>query len=240
MNKKFENIFDVSKSRTYINLGFKDYIAARVLMNNGLLIQGATLASTSIEKYFKAILTLNKIAYKKHLDSELCNKLKNFDPDMYDTFNESFLYMLIKCYKLRYIDNALNEFSIVIAQFPLLAELDFSISKIEQKLNIFQDGKKLELGYRQMWNQKAPELIKNNFVFLGTSKGNFIETNESKVYCLRLDPNFGIQSSLLETYYTAAKQSYDGDFSREFVITDYPTIDKPHTGFELPFKAKAS
>jgi len=57
---------------------------------------------------------------------------------------------------------------------------------------------------------------------------------------LRLDPNFGIQSSLLETYYTAAKQSYDGDFSREFVITDYPRIDKPHTGFELPFKAKAS
>jgi len=101
---------------------------------------------------------------------------------MYDTFNESFLYMLIKCYKLRYIDNALNEFSIVIAQIPLLAELDFSISKLEQQLNIFQDGKKLELGYRQMWNRKAPELIKNNFVFLGTSKGNFIETNESKVY----------------------------------------------------------
>jgi len=41
MNKKFENIFDVSKSRTYINLGFKDYIAARVLINNGLSYSGS-------------------------------------------------------------------------------------------------------------------------------------------------------------------------------------------------------
>ena len=238
MNKKFENIFDIAKSMTYINLGFKDYIAARVLINNGLLIQGATLASTSIEKYFKAILTLNKITSKKHLNNELCTKLRQIDSDLYNTFSESFLNFLIKCYKLRYIDDAPNEFSLVIIQYPLLAELDFTISKIEKKLNIFKDGKKLELGYRQVWNAKTSEFTKDNYIFLGISKGNFIETHESKVHCLRLDPNFGIQRAVIETSYTAAKQPHDGDFSREFVITDYPTVDNPNTGFELPFKPK--
>ena len=238
MNKRFENPFDIAKSRTYLDIGFRDYIAARVLINNGILLQGAILASTSIEKYIKAILMLNKIASHKHLNMDLCGKLKNFDQALYSALNESFLEMLIRCYKLRYIDDAPDHFSIVLIQFPLLAELDYTISKIEEKIHIYQDGKKLVLSYRQMWNNKNPEFTTNNYVYLGISKNSFIETQESKVYCMRLDPNFGFPRSNIETYYTAERQPHDGNFSRDFVISDYPTENNPKAGFVLPYKAK--
>jgi len=238
MNRQYQNIFDVSKSRTLISMGFRDYVAARVLINNGLLLQGATLASTSIEKYFKAILILNKKKSHKHLNAELCNLVKEFDPDLYNNLNLSFLELLIKCYTLRYLDDAPNKFSVVFIQYPLLAELDYSVSKIEKKFHIYQDSKKLDLDYRQTWNNKDPEFTANNYIYNGMSKVNFIETNESKVHCLRLDPNFGIDRAIIETYYTATKQPHDGNFLREFVISDYPTTENPNTGFELPFKPK--
>ncbi|MDO9302222.1 MAG: hypothetical protein Q7T89_12600 [Anaerolineales bacterium] len=238
MHKKFENPFDLTKSRAYLDIGFRDYVAARVLINNGLLLQGAILASTSIEKYFKAVLTLNKITSRSHLNLDLCNKFNSFDPSLYNTFNKSFLEMLIRCYKLRYIDDVPDHFSVVFIQFPLLAELDYTISKIEEKINIYQDGKKLEFGYRQMWNNKNPEFTENNYIYLGISKNSFIQDKESKVHCMRLDPNFGYPRSTIEVYYTAERQPYDGNFSRDFIISDYPTLENPNTGIELPFKAR--
>jgi len=240
MNKKFENPFDIAKARNYLDVGFRDYVAARVLINNGLLLQGTILASTSVEKYFKSILTLNEIASHQHLNVELCNKVKIFDPTLYNAFNSSFLEILIRCYKLRYIDDVPDNFSIVLMQYPLLAELDYIISKIEEKINIFQDGKKLELGYRQNWKNKNPEFVTNNYIYLGVSKNKFIESQESKVHCLRLDANLGFQRTNIEVYYTAEKQPHDGNFSKDFVISDYPTTENPNAGIELPYKAKSA
>jgi HEPN domain-containing protein len=37
-------------------MAYEDYITSRFLLNNGHTLQGAILASTAIEKYFKAML----------------------------------------------------------------------------------------------------------------------------------------------------------------------------------------
>ena len=59
MNKRFENPLDMAKSRAYLDIGFRGYIAARVLINSGTLLQGVILAGTSIEKYIKAKIINN-------------------------------------------------------------------------------------------------------------------------------------------------------------------------------------
>ena len=50
----------------YLNLGYKDYLAARVLINAHLPVQGSILASTAIEKYFKAILSIHGALKRQH------------------------------------------------------------------------------------------------------------------------------------------------------------------------------
>ena len=42
-----------------MDLGYRDYVAARFLLNNHLIIQGLTLASTAVEKYLKALIVYN-------------------------------------------------------------------------------------------------------------------------------------------------------------------------------------
>ena len=41
-----------------MDLGYRDYIAARFLLNNKFIIQGLTLASTALEKYLKSLIVL--------------------------------------------------------------------------------------------------------------------------------------------------------------------------------------
>ena len=47
------------KGHWLMDLGYRDYIAARLLLNNHMIIQGLTLASTSVEKYLKALIVFN-------------------------------------------------------------------------------------------------------------------------------------------------------------------------------------
>jgi hypothetical protein len=81
----------------------------------------------------------------------------------------------------RAVDAIPDDFSIVFIQCPPLAELDYTISKVEVKIHVYQEGKKLEPGYRQNWKNKNPEFLSNNYTYLGISKNKFNETLESKV-----------------------------------------------------------
>lgn len=53
MNNQVER---VNKALGFIRAAYSDYIAARVLLNRNYTLQGAILASTAIEKYFKALI----------------------------------------------------------------------------------------------------------------------------------------------------------------------------------------
>lgn len=59
------------KGSALIDLGYRDYIASRFLLNNQFIIQGLTLASTAVEKYLKSLLLFNlseREWYNYHFD----------------------------------------------------------------------------------------------------------------------------------------------------------------------------
>ena len=62
---------DIALAVTHFRLvGYQDYVAARLLLRNGLEIQGLILASTCMEKYLKEVLATAGKATATHLDSE--------------------------------------------------------------------------------------------------------------------------------------------------------------------------
>ncbi|WP_281989919.1 hypothetical protein [Aquimarina aggregata] len=90
------------KGHWLIDLGYRDYIAARFLLNNHLIIQGLTLASTSVEKYLKALIVFNlkeKQKYFYHLDrfELLKNLLSKVNNDITVEFAPVFFRNITKC-----------------------------------------------------------------------------------------------------------------------------------------------
>ena len=80
----------VTKVITFLNLGFKDYVAARVLLNIGLCLQGVILASTCIEKHFKAIITFRGNTCDGHLRAGHLKAINNYDSKLYASLNVEF------------------------------------------------------------------------------------------------------------------------------------------------------
>jgi HEPN domain-containing protein len=88
-----------------------DYLSARLLLLQGLLVQGAALANTAIEKYLKAVFCHAQVKIPHgHAIDALYAKVKAIGPTNLD-LNESFLRLLRKAYKLRYPDDLNKVFS---------------------------------------------------------------------------------------------------------------------------------
>ena len=89
----------------FLNIAYKDYLAARVLFNAQLPVQGAVLASTAVEKYFKAILAFHGNECGGHLKKAHFNAVKNFEAQLSAAFNVEFITFLQHAYCLRYQDD---------------------------------------------------------------------------------------------------------------------------------------
>jgi hypothetical protein len=92
------------KGSTLVDLGYRDYIDARFLLNNKFIIQGLTLASTAVEKYLKALIVFTskeKEKYNVHLDNigKLKNILQKNNCDVTKTFDPIFIKILEDVYK---------------------------------------------------------------------------------------------------------------------------------------------
>lgn len=195
---------------SFINLGFKDYIGARTLLSNNLGLQGAILGSTSIEKYFKAIVAYGGNTCWGHLQKTLINSVKNYDKGLYDGLNHSFLDFLIKCYALRYLDKIEPEFNLVISKRKVLAELDYTISEIQKRFKITLKGKPIILPYDAYLQANSPLLYHDNYLLQKTSKTQFIQQRDI-IYEIRFDKDLGI----IEAFYETTEGKDDGDFLRE-------------------------
>ena len=67
-----------SISASLNDLAYRDYIAARFLLNNEFVIQGLTLASTAVEKYLKSIIVFHSTENKNyHYHFDRLDKLKD-------------------------------------------------------------------------------------------------------------------------------------------------------------------
>lgn len=194
----------------FLNLAYKDYLAARVLLNSQLPIQGAVLASTAIEKYFKAILAFRGNKSRGHLKKAHFEAVKNFDARLCRLLNAEFITLLQRAYSLRYTDDLPKNFNLVIASREFLAELDYTAVMIQESFHLRQDAKNVVLAYQEGRDSRDERLIHNNYVLLDNQKQQFISAEPQFVYEIRNCPLRG----LLEITYFAIPTQSDGQFTR--------------------------
>jgi hypothetical protein len=154
----------VQRTADFLNMAFSDYIASRVLLNNRLLVQGVILASTAIEKHFKAVLAFKGNESRGHLKKAHFNAVENFDPRLYAALNEGFLHLLQKAYTLRYTDQLTVGFNLVIAQREFLAELDYTAITMQESFQLHRDGKDVQLAYHLGKQQSDSRLWANSHI----------------------------------------------------------------------------
>lgn len=158
------------KLASFLSTGYDDYLSARILINNGLILQGTILANTAIEKYLKAILTFmeGKLKYS-HKTTFLLEEIKSFDTKLYNQINQPFVALIEKAYQMRYIDSLPNGFRICLVRRNVLAELDFIISILAKKIKLQKETK-----YEVDEKEKKPSLYENNFVLNNIDKKEFL------------------------------------------------------------------
>jgi HEPN domain-containing protein len=177
----------------FLRTAYKDYIAARVLLNKGYTIQGVMLASTAIEKSFKAsicILTGKKIY--GHLD-----KFENFKAiieekgysKLIELIDSRFIDILTRAYELRYYDTVQTPTTIGFFKNQFLGELDSAFS-IFERLYILNNekGEKILTPLQMDLKQNNPDLMENNWLALKMEKKTFMETR-CEGFAVYIHPN---------------------------------------------------
>ncbi|MBU9194688.1 hypothetical protein KTD33_09085 [Burkholderia gladioli] len=198
----------------FLGVAFEDYVASRVLLNSGLLSQGAVLASTAIEKYFKAIMASRGMESHGHLKTAHWNSVRNLDKALYDRIDVDFLRLCKKSYDLRYTDQLAPGFSIVIAQREFLAELDATVAMIEP--TFVRDNGGRETKYQHMSRERDQRLWLNNHVLHGGAKEDWIYAQPQMVQELRQLPG----DVLMEVTYLTTKRPDNPSMMRDGILPD--------------------
>ena len=163
-----------------IDLGYRDYIAARFLLNNQFIIQGLTLASTAIEKYLKALIVFNlkgKERYNYHFDNleMLKNILERNYYDVTTKFDPVFLNILEKAFKIRYYDKLEEPIRIGFYLNQFIGELDNTIHDLETLVMKMQNDREFHTPYGRAIKNNDRHLYENNFVLTNQDKKAFME-----------------------------------------------------------------
>jgi hypothetical protein len=200
----------IQRARLFLDLAFKDYVAARVLLNQSLVLQGAILASTTIEKCFKGVAALTGKVARGHFKNAHVAPIKEFDPKFLEKLNPSFLTMLELVYDLRYLDDPDKPkpgFTIKLERWPILAELDLTVISLLNKISFGQGDAKFTGMYEHMVEAKDARLWENNYLLANKKKEEFIARRDT-VYCVRIDEGLG----LIEAFYEVELASTEGNF----------------------------
>ena len=173
MNKvKSKLIEDPLKKRDiigWLNFADDDYISARILIDNGMLIQGAILSATSIEKYLKMIGKIFDVKFIIRGDRHNVRDLYKGHKDNGATFNlnDDYLKFLVKIYQFRYPDKLEADFNFAINQTKLMVALDETVHILRNRIKIFNDK-----GEEQK-NSKIHEMVENNDLRLTRANHTF-------------------------------------------------------------------
>ncbi|NOS94346.1 MAG: hypothetical protein HOP30_20725 [Cyclobacteriaceae bacterium] len=163
-----------------MDLGYRDYIAARVLLNNNQVIQGLTLASTSVEKYLKAIIVFSlkeRENYYYHFDrfEKLKNILSRVNGDITKDWDPLFIEILENAFRIRYYDKIEEQIFMGFFMNQFIGELDSTIDCLEKFiLNAENDGTPFS-AYNRAIKIKDPHLFENNYVLRKEGKKEFME-----------------------------------------------------------------
>ncbi|WP_373548401.1 hypothetical protein [Haliscomenobacter sp.] len=163
-----------------MGLGYRDYIAARLLLNNHLIIQGLTLASTSVEKYLKALIVFNlnnRERYNYHFDrfEKLKNLLDKVNKDVTGELDPVFLEILENAFKIRYYDKIEQPIFMGFYINQFIGELDFTIDFLENFIAKPENGGASLSEYNRAIKNIDSILYENNFVLNKENKKDFME-----------------------------------------------------------------
>jgi HEPN domain-containing protein len=198
------------KTVNFLGLAFEDYIAARLLLRNGLLSQGVAVASTAVEKQLKALLAFHGVFTKRHLDPSLLAKVKKVEPELGTSLNTDFIKYLGKGFTLRYASIDSGEFGIVINQYRTLIELDATILTIDGGFKLHRNRELQETPLTKAINEKNPMVLEQN-VPLGTTSIDTLFESPNKMHEIKIAKNL----QTLSVQYDTEGLNIVGDFCKK-------------------------
>lgn len=172
MKKKRIHYKELRIAESYRSGGIGDYVAARILLEHKMLLQGATLACTAVEKYLKYIYIFEGLKLKGHLNNLSQIKLKEISSKF--KINLDFLKLLQIIYQVRYIDNLKQEVSFSIERLKFLAELDSVIKNLSDVVKLYDNNGKLLSSYNSVVNSKKHDISNENWIISGVEKKQFV------------------------------------------------------------------
>lgn len=194
----------------FLGLGFIDYIGARTLLRSELPLQGAVLASTAVEKYFKAIAAVGGIRLYGHLAAKHVESIAEYVPDLFAKLNPEFLKFLQRCYVLRYTDTLKPGFTLKVFARETLAELDQTLFHCEFQVDLRgPQGQEIDTSFRSALRKRRPRLVADNHVLENVPKTAFLQHRDHG-YAILNRPEEG----LLEVDFVVPESPMDGQFNR--------------------------
>ncbi len=219
----------VNEIIAWLQLADDDYIAARTLLRQGFLVQGAIFSHSSIEKYLKLVHRIQNISFKTrgekaHNLLKLYEKLKKNDSRK--DLNESYLSLLVKVYKLRYPDRLNEEFNLALHQAKTLVGLDETVFKIRSRIQIKGADPDRPFEFEKLISENYEPLLQGNHSF-GKAKRADLFKEPLLWYETRVLKNGNWMKA---TYVATAKDdgNYDleglrrGSSDREFILQNAP------------------
>ena len=160
--------------------------------NKNYILQGVILASTALEKYFKALI-ISHSGKVKHVHFDKFDQLKEAVEQIgytviIDKMDPRFIEILTKIYPLRYYDNIKNPISIGFFKNQFLCELDQAVYWFDKALVPTDVKGTLLSTVRQDFQKKNPDLIENNWITkIPIDKKKYMET-DCEGYAIYIDP----------------------------------------------------
>lgn len=173
-------------------LGFRDYEAARRLLLSDMLLPGATLASTALEKYLKCILATKGVRISLHLDrvDEFKRLFVQHGIAIFQDLDPVFLETLSKAYQLRYYDTV-SKVVFGFLKWQLLGELDATIALLEERITMRNsEGEPVKSSYQQAIENRTATICEENYLVNGIDKKDFLE-RKGPALMMRVDDSYG-------------------------------------------------
>lgn len=159
-----------------------DYIGARQLLLGDLLVNGAVLSNTAVEKYLKAIFLVRGIGIPKgfagHNVPALYQNLKS--AGLILPLSEDYLNLLFKAYQLRYPDDLPVDFNIAIDRTRLLTELDYTVSEIRKGFTLQGTAGPIQTKLDLLLSRRDPRLLEKNCHFGTTKRSDLFRENAAR------------------------------------------------------------
>jgi HEPN domain-containing protein len=191
----------------WVDWADKDYISARMLLVEGLLVQGAVFSNTAIEKYLKAICLAAALPFPKtHQVPDLDGLIRSRGINL--KLNADYLRIMSKAYELRYPDSLPVGYNICLSQAKLLTELDCSVFEIRKGFGFrVGSGKGVRTRFDILLEAKDKTLTDSNCAF-GSAKREEVFGEKNRHYELRVLQD----GNIIEAEYGTEGTKDDGIF----------------------------